>query len=273
MVLAFSTGSLRRWFAPAALALVIVSAGCGGGTGGSGGSQSVPRTLAQYKSQMVAVPAGTFTMGPEFEDDENPVVRSVTLSAFKMGRTEVTVAMWKEFCAATGREMPPYPMFNEEWVKEDHPIVNVTWDDAQAYADWAGLKLPTEAQWEYAASGGQDRRYPWGDVWDETKCVYVPSGDGSTAPVGSKPAGVSRFGLQDMAGNVMEWCRDYYDIYPEAAETDPTGPTEGFTRVYRGGAFSGFWRTSDSDMFRTTSRGSSNPGDLWDDFGFRLVGP
>ena len=254
-----------------ALPLLFTQAGCGGGGGGV--SNTPPLTLAQYKSQLVSIPAGTFTMGAEDGFGDETPTRSVTLSAFKMGRTEVTVGMYKEFCTATNREMPFEPMFNEGWAKLDHPMVNVSWEDAKAYADWADLALPTEAEWEYAATGGEGRKYPWGAAWDPAKVVYaLESGVGEeTAVVGSKPTGNSKHGLSDMAGNVMEWCADWYAGYPETAETNPTGPETGDTKIYRGGAFANFWKSQFSDMFRGASRGNLEPIATFEDFGFRLV--
>lgn len=265
------------WLAPLAVAavsagMIFTQVGCGGG-GGGGVSNTPPLTLAQYKAQMISIPAGTFQMGDDAGFGDETPVRSVTLSTFKMGRTEVTVGMWKEFCTATNRDMPFEPAFNEGWTKLDHPIVNISWEDAKAYADWAGLALPTEAQWEYAASSGEERKYPWGPAWDPTKCVYATeAGVGEeTAVVGSKPAGNTKQGLTDMAGNVMEWCADWYEGYPETAETNPTGPATGDTKVYRGGAFANFWKSQFSDMFRTTSRGNLEPLSSFEDFGVRLV--
>ena len=114
---------------------------------------------------MVYVPAGEFVMGDDQMPRSSPR-RTVTLDAFWIYKNDVTVAQYRKFCQATGRQMPQTPTWG--W-KDDHPVVNVTWDDAKAYCDWAGAALPTEAQWEKAARGTDGRMYPWGNEWDAGK--------------------------------------------------------------------------------------------------------
>jgi hypothetical protein len=170
---------------------------------------------------------------------------------FKMGRTEVTVAMWKEYCAATGKSMPVAP--NWGWI-DSHPVVNVTWYDCKDYAGWAGLRLPTATEWELAASGGDGRTYPWGNNWDHTKCVNRRVVKRmSTEPVGSIPAGDSPFGCSDMSGNASEWCAD--DFYPG--------------KEYRGGS----WYDPEFFMFWCARRHGSYPDSGGSLRGFRLAGP
>jgi len=209
-----------------------------------GGSSATPGVITRINPKdgatMVYVPAGEFLMGSkdgEGQDDERPQ-HKVFLTGYWIYRTEVTVAQYKKFCQATGRVMATDPPW--KW-QDDHPVVNVFWDDAAAYAQWANAALPTEAQWEKAARGTDSRVYPWGNDWDGEKCQNSVGGKnaGKTAPVGSMPAGASPYGCLDMAGNVWEWCADWYDAgyYKNAPARNPTGPATGTTRVLRGGSW------------------------------------
>jgi formylglycine-generating enzyme required for sulfatase activity len=185
----------------------------------------------------VWVPAGEFMMGSEDgDDDEKPVRRVRITRGFWLSEREVTNAQYRAFCDAGGHEFPSYSDQGDE-----HPVAYVTWDDARAYCEHFGLRLPSEAEWEYAARGAEGRKYPWGDGWDDARCCNLshrgPSG--STFPVGSFPAGASWCGALDMAGNVWEWCEDWYDkdYYQGAPERDPPGPASGEHRVVRGGGW------------------------------------
>ncbi len=142
-------------------------------------------------------------------------------------------------------------------------MVNVSWFDAAAYARWAGVALPSEAQWEKAARGTDGRLFPWGDAWDAGKCAKRSNSDGQQRhpsgvhPVGSFPAGAGPYGAQDLAGNVWEWCADWYDAayYRHAPRRNPTGPSTGTARVLRGGSrFFNF-----SGDFRCAYRGGYTP--------------
>lgn len=142
--------------------------------------------------------------------------------------------------------------------------MGVSYYEAEAYCKWAGGRLPTEAEWEKAArwTGSHPRVYPWGDVWDAEKCNNLDDSlypVNQTAPVGSYPAGVSPFGLHDMAGNVYEWCKDWYgwDYYseiPPGGWMDPLGPSIGNPRILRGG---GYYHSSASNFCRTAYRFNS----------------
>jgi len=232
---------------------------------------------------LVWVPAGPFLMGKKYSErvrDANEdggwklaweVLRgrttdapshTVNLTGYWLYRTEVTVAQYRRFCRATSRAMPPAPW--GVW-QDTHPIVNVTWDDAAAYATWAGATLPTEAQWEKAARGTDGRAYPWGNDWDPTKCVNASD---SPHPVGSIPAGASPYSALDLAGNASEWCADWYDpaYYSSAPPTNPPGPATGRTRVLRGGGW-----CNGPGYFRATYRSDCDPTSRFDFNGFRCV--
>jgi formylglycine-generating enzyme required for sulfatase activity len=184
---------------------------------------------------------------------------SVALSrGFWLGRTEVTVASYARYAGATGQTMPPAPAFNPGWALEDHPIVNVSWEEASAYCAWAGGRLPTEAEWERAARGGRDGlAYPWGNGISHEQANHEGTGSRDrweqTSPVASFEA--NGYGLLDVSGNVWEWCADWYseDYYASSPSTDPRGPSSGRYRVLRGGSW------------------DFNPGNLRASFRFRFA--
>jgi formylglycine-generating enzyme len=220
--------------------------------------------LDQYK--LMPIPAGSLKRG-DF---------TVTLSAFQMGRTPVTVGMWQEYVAAKGLEMPAlpdYPVWANGWDSVlDHPIVRVSWVDCKAYADWAGLLLPTEAQWEFAARGGLiDKEFPWGNDDPKNQLWWTPtSGDkGTTSVDRSNNVFVNGYGLCDMSGNVWEWCSDRYGDYAKRNETNPTGVSSGDGRVLRGGS----WGNFDAFFFRCAFRDWVTPGNRYYVNGFRLSSP
>jgi sulfatase modifying factor 1 len=201
---------------------------------------------------LVEIPGGDFEMGCGPSDvpcDLDNPPHQVTISAFSMEATEVTVAAYTECVDAGGCTAPTTaPDCNFGMVTMvQHPINCVTWQQAADYCAWKGRRLPTEAEWEYAATGGADRPYPWGTAAATCAVAHMfevvnQMGDygcmtGATAPVGSYPDGVSLFGMLDMAGNVDEWVADWYadDYYEMSPASDPQGPTEGTQRVHRGG--------------------------------------
>ena len=120
----------------------------------------------------------------------------------------------------------------------EHPVVCVSWEDASAYCAWAGLALPTEAQWERGARGPENLLYPWGDTWDGNKCQSHHTNLSTTCPVWLYPQGASGFGTLNQSGNVWEWCQDWYDseYYSNSPDRNPEGPTTGGLRVVRGGS-------------------------------------
>jgi len=228
-----------------------------------------PRTIAEYKAQMAYIPGGTFQMGSNTGKDNEKPVHQVTLSPFRLGRTPVTVAMWKEYCQATGKSMPAAPYWG--WI-DDHPIINISWDEAMAYCIWAGLRLPTEAQWEYAAKSGQNVEYPWGNVFNGDLLVNKSNALGHTPPViRHDRVFVNPFGILDMAGSVRQWCSDYFGPYTQNAQRDPSGSASSGVvvdrHVLRGGSFDVYTPEFSRTANRTGGVASQSK------FGFRCASP
>lgn len=230
-------------------------------------------------STLILIPAGEFTMGPDDGDYDKAPSHTVYLDAYYIGKYEVTNAQYKKFCDATGHSHPLTPDFESHlrprWSGGDYfteypnyPVVNVTWEDAKAYCDWAGLRLPTEAEWEKAARGTDGRTYPWGNEWDASKCNSLESRKYQPTPVGSFPQGASPYGVMDMAGNVCEWCADWWgeNYYQNTPNRNPTGPSSGSYRVLRGGS----WFSWQDNCF-TSFRGEDWPQGRGDYLGFRCA--
>ena len=176
-------------------------------------------TWEKDNSQMVLIPAGSFEMGDHFNegkaDGRELPGHTVALDGFYMDKTEVTVGQFKAFLADSGYSWGgDWEQVAEYSPGDDHPMIYVIWDDAVAYAEWAGKRLPTESEWEYAARGElQGKRYPWGDEITQDDANYSGTGgkdrwDQSTAAVGSFEA--NGYGLYDVGGTVAEWCADWY---------------------------------------------------------------
>jgi formylglycine-generating enzyme required for sulfatase activity len=201
---------------------------------------------------MVAVPAGEFILGTDEQDlqdkaaeygimkawfkDEHPAHR-VRLPLYFVDKYEVTNSEYRSFVQDTGRKPPP------DWTggryvagKDSHPVVYVTWDDAEAYCSWAGKRLPSEAEWEKAARGANGLRYPWGNEFDDTR-ANINGAVGSTTEVGHYPAGRSPYGAYDMTGNVWEWTEDDYRPYPGNTDSPESYPTK--VKVLRGNSWAG----------------------------------
>ncbi len=193
---------------------------------------------------MVWVPAGEFDMGSsDGNDDEKPVHRVRITKGFWLYKTEVTHAMYANFLAATPSHGKPHYWDSARFKAPRQPVVGVTWDDAVAYARWAGGRLPTEAEWEYAARGPQGKKYPWGNQ-EPTAELAVFGQDwssGKPSPVGSLPKGESWCKALDLAGNVWEWCRDGYkpDFYARRSRIHPSNEKNDSkqVRVLRGGSW------------------------------------
>jgi formylglycine-generating enzyme len=195
---------------------------------------------AVFNIQWVYVQGGTFTMGRnDGSADERPA-HAVTLTSFSMSATEVTFDQYDKFCDETGRAKP----VDQGWGRGSRPVINVSWGDAVAFCGWASrilrgsVRLPTEAEWEYAARGGSESRgsfYIDKDMADRVAWHLANSGD-KTHPVREKQP--DKLGLYDMNGNVWEWCSDWYDrtYYSRSPSTNPSGSETGFSRVLRGGS-------------------------------------
>lgn len=236
---------------------------------------------AKDGSVLVAIPAAKAIFGSSDADEdafakEQPQFRA-SLPGYYIAVTTVTNAQYKRFVDATGRRAPANSEDPELSVWSggtypsalaDHPVVNVSWGDAEAYCAWAGLRLPSELEWEKGARGTDGRVYPWGTEWDASRCWCRENR--TTAPVGSYPMGTGPYGLFEMAGNVLEWCGDWYDAtaYTRYARGDLTRPCLGESRVLRGGS----WFTRETDYFqRCAYRDCFNPTNADNFLGFRVA--
>ena len=196
---------------------------------------------------MAVIPAGEFRMGVDGMiglEDERPR-HKVWLDAYSMDLYEVTVARYTRFLAATNREPPSYWETVKLAEHGDRPVIGVSWDDAEAYCRWAGKRLPTEAEWEKAARGTDERNYPWGNQKPTSDLANYALGARFSysqvlRPVGTYEKSKSPYGLFDMGGNVWEWTQDWYDgaYYGKSPEKNPTGPEQGQFKVLRGGSWS-----------------------------------
>ncbi len=221
---------------------------------------------------MLYVPGGTFQMGSTEGGAHEQPVHSVTLDGFWIDQTEVTNAQYAR-CVAAGVCSPLFQL--SSWTRDsyygngqydEYPVIGATWDDATTYCQWAGGRLPTEAEWEYAARGPDGHVYPWGnDPPNDTLANYARN-VGDTTKVGSYPDGQSWVGAMDMAGNVWEWVNDWYDSYSSGPQVNPTGPASGQVRVLRGGS----WGLSE-EYARAAGRHINRPDAHSAVFGFRCV--
>lgn len=253
-----------------------------------------PQTLAQYKAQLVTVPAGRSFIGSSdpdrIRDGDALPLEEVWLPEYRISTAPVTVGLWEEFCRQTGFPIHPILRINGGLLKKDHPIVNVSWQDVQSFLGWAGLMLPTDLEWEKAARGTDRRLFPWGWVFQPRRlnCTKPTLGDNGTTPVGSFPSGASPYGVLDMAGNVWEWCEDWfttnYRSLPESDLKEKHEPWDGdeilaqrlpltvlevmpgTQRLVRGGGFA-----SNESEFETTVRRGQDPKTRHYDIGFRCA--
>jgi len=236
---------------------------------------TVLTTTAQTYPEMILVEGGTFTMGDEWmlgNEDEQPT-HNVTLKSYKIGKTEVTVKQYRAFCNATGQSMPEAP----DWGWQDnHPILRISWYDAVAYCDWLSEKqgsiyrLPTEAEWEYAARGGQKSN---GYKYSGSQSAYTvgwirDNSNNRTHVVAQKKS--NELGLYDMTGNAREWCADWYDsdYYAKSPSSNPRGPVSGNKRVMRGCSYGQY---SYGGYCRVAKRLYGTPKLRLSYYGFRVV--
>lgn len=219
-------------------------------------------------SLMLLIPAGPFQMGSRESESERPQT-TINLPAYYIGKEPVTNAQFRQFVHQTHYDAAgDWEAYSDKWGPQA-PVVNVSWADANAYCQWAGVRLPTEAEWEKAARGTDGRKYPWGNNWDSSRCrssVGAPAA--GPGPEGAFPSGISPFGCLDMVGSVWQWCSSKYQPYPYSASDgrEEPGGTED-KRVMRGGS----WYNVIPEVFRVTHRVASNPGDYGNNIGFRVA--
>jgi formylglycine-generating enzyme len=245
----------------------------------------------RHRAPMVHIPAGTFSMGSAGGSAAESPVHQVHINGFWLDVTPVTNQAYADFVAESGYQTEAEQAggawgFHEGqfqnvpelcWKtfattgRAEHPVILVSWNDAAAYCEWAGLRLPSEAEWEMAARGGPaGAAYPWGNATpDGTQSNFAadPYGVPGTSPVlQHRPNG---FGLYDMVGNVWQWCSDWYGeaFYAESPDCDPKGPTSGITRVRRGGA----WNVIQPFRLRCANRGAMLPSQTATNMGFRCA--
>jgi len=231
--------------------------------------------------EMLLVTTGVFTMGsdaPGAAPNEQPTARTL-VDCFYMSRFPVTNAQYEQFDPAHRNKRAP-------WANDHHPVVYVNSLEASKFCDWLSAKekrryrLPTEAEWEYAARGSDGRSFPWGEkltngylanfadantsfAWS---MMDIDDGYAQSSPVGTYPKGASPFGIEDLAGNVWEWCLDYYENYNGRDRVNYRGPASGQRRIYRGGS----WKSRITSL-RATARGWNAPNYSSNDVGFRII--
>jgi len=223
------------------------------------------------RMEFVWVPASGFVLGTNDLDPDGRLssahpFRNIKLAGYWIAKYPVTWSQFGLYCRKQNQPTPKEPGFPKSGM---HPVVNVSWQQAMAYAHWAHVTLPTEFQWEHAARGPRNLNYPWGDVWDVNKCANsVSHHRAGTSPVGQFTGARSGYGCYDMAGNVSQWCLDWESKdYSEVAANNPQGPESGTERSVRGGGWGGILPM----LFRGSFRFHLTPDARLDICGFRCV--
>jgi formylglycine-generating enzyme required for sulfatase activity len=242
---------------------------------------SFPNFTSSIGAELLLIPSGVFQMGSEAADaapNERPITQ-VTLSRYYLSRHPITNAQYELFDPSHAGKRAP-------GAGDRHPVVHVSSNDTGKFCQWLSARerrryrLPTEAEWEYAAREADGRKYPWGDqegrgdlanfadrntvfAWSDRE---IDDGFAESAPVGAFPLGASPFGMEDMAGNVWEWCLDFMETYRGTPKVNPRGAVSGAKRIYRGGS----WKSRFNSL-RTTTRGANVPNYTCNDLGFRIV--
>ncbi len=217
--------------------------------------------------------AGTFMMGSPADETgrlDDELQHQVTLKSYKISKYEVTFDQYDAFCNATDREKPD----DKGWGRGKRPVINVTWEDAVAFAKWMDCRLPTEAEWEYACRATTTTAFNSGDCLGAKQGNFNGGQEYGKCPksvVSSKTMEVGSYapnnrGIYDMHGNVWEWCSDWYGPYEKFSQKNPKGPEFGEYKVYRGGS----WSTV-AQICRSACRGNMSPKNAGDDVGFRIV--
>jgi formylglycine-generating enzyme required for sulfatase activity len=221
---------------------------------------------------MVLIPTGNFLLGSDDGEANEVPEHQVFLDAFLLDKYEATNVEYRACvedggCSQTSRaESYTRSNYRDDPKYDHYPVVEVTWDQAAAYCEWTGKRLPTEAEWEYAASGPTNLAWPWGNSFDP---ALLAAGEADTVPVASYPDGASPFGIYNMAGNVNEWVQDVFDetFYSTSAERNPISSGDGDLRIFRGGSFD----TTDGRLYTTSRRYVKNRSFSDVDIGFRCA--
>lgn len=234
---------------------------------GENGEGFMQYRRAKDNAVVIQVPGGKYLMGNS-ETERSPLEHEVFVPAFLIDKLGVTWGQYKQFASETGTKLPPHDPY---WgIEDDEPAAYVTWAEARAYCQWAGARLPSEAEREKAARGTDGRMFPWGDEQPnpELAVFRVGWGYGGPGKVGARPAGASPYGALDMGGNMWEWCEDWYqeDYFASSPIDDPQGPATGIAHVVKGGSWD-----SRPTVLSASSRNWGHRGYRDGDFGFRCA--